>query len=97
MLNSPSNSTLLADLSPEHMRGRYQGVFSLSWQGAAALTPLLGGLVQQHLGTRWLWLGCAAIGVVVAAAQAVSGPSRERRSAELRTAEAPAMPEPVAA
>jgi MFS family permease len=97
MLNSPSNSTLLADLSPEHMRGRYQGVFSLSWQGAAALTPVLGGLVQQHLGTRWLWLGCAAIGVVVAAAQAVSGPSRERRSAEMRIAEAPATPEPVAA
>jgi MFS family permease len=95
MLNSPSNSTLLADLSPARLRGRYQGVFSLSWQGAAALTPVLGGLVQQHLGTRWLWLGCGAIGAVVAVAQALSGPARERRTAELRTVEAPVAREPV--
>jgi MFS family permease len=95
MLNSPSNSTLLADLSPARMRGRYQGVFSLSWQGAAAVTPVLGGLVQQHLGTRWLWLGCGAIGAVVAVAQAMSGPSRERRTAQLRAAAAPAPREPV--
>jgi MFS family permease len=88
MLNSPSNSTLLAELSPARMRGRYQGVFSLSWQGAAALAPVVGGLVQQHAGSRWLWLGCGAVGALVAAGQVVSGPARERRTARLRAAEA---------
>jgi len=95
MLNSPSNSTLVADLSPARMRGRYQGVFALSWQGAAALTPVLGGLVVEHAGARWLWLGCGGIGVVVAIGQARSGRSRERRTAELRAAEAVAPREPV--
>jgi MFS family permease len=87
MLNSPSSSTLLADLSPARMRGRYQGVFSLSWQGAAALTPVLGGLVVEHAGARWLWLGCGGIGAVVAIGQALSGRSRDRRTAQLRAAE----------
>jgi MFS family permease len=97
MLGSPSNSTLLADLSPMRMRGRYQGVFSLSSQGAAAaLTPILGGLVLQHAGRRWLWLGCAAVGAVVAIGQALSGPSRERRIAQLRAAQAPDPRERVA-
>ncbi len=95
MLNSPSNSTLLADLSPARMRGRYQGVFSLSWQGAAALTPVLGGLVVEHAGARWLWLGCAGIGGLVAVGQVLSAPSRDRRTAQLRAAEAPASRVPV--
>jgi MFS family permease len=96
MLNSPSNSTLLAELSPARMRGRYQGVFSLSWQGAAALAPILGGLVQQHLGSRWLWLGCGAVGAAVALAQLLAAPSRERRTAELRAMEATSRRDPVA-
>jgi MFS family permease len=84
MLNSPANSTTLAELSPVLMRGRYQGVFSLSWQLAAALGPIVGGFVQQHAGSAWLWAGCAAVGVVVAGGQVLSGPARARRAAALR-------------
>ncbi|MET8349806.1 MULTISPECIES: MFS transporter [unclassified Micromonospora] len=84
MLNSPSNSTLIAELSPAELRGRYQGVFSLSWQIAGACAPILGGLVREHAGNATLWLACAAIGVVTAVAHLVSGPARERRAATLR-------------
>jgi MFS family permease len=84
MLQTPANSTLIAELSPAALRGRYQGVNSLSWSGAAALAPIAGGFVQQHLGSTVLWLGCAGIGVVVAAGQLASGPARERRAAALR-------------
>ncbi|MFE9954724.1 MDR family MFS transporter [Micromonospora sp. NPDC005299] len=86
MLNSPSNATLIAELSPAALRGRYQGAFSLSWQLAGATAPVLGGLVREHAGNTALWLGCAAIGVVMAVAHLVSGPARERRAARLRTA-----------
>jgi MFS family permease len=107
MLNAPANSTLLAELSPTAMRGRYQGVFSLSWSVAAFLAPTLGGFVQQHAGNTALWLACGATGLIVAAAQVVSGPARERRAAQLRISAAPATaarplapsgtePEPVA-
>ncbi|MEU8182418.1 MFS transporter [Micromonospora sp. NPDC049044] len=84
MLNSPSNSTLIAELSPAELRGRYQGVFSLSWQIAGASAPILGGLVREHAGNDALWYGCAALGVLTAVAHLVSGPARERRAAALR-------------
>ncbi|TDC65882.1 MFS transporter [Micromonospora sp. KC207] len=98
MLNSPSNSTLVAELSPADLRGRYQGVLSLSWQVAGATAPIFGGLVRQQAGNAALWLGCAAIGVVMAVAHLVSGPARERRAAALRPSTEPARPaEPLTA
>jgi MFS family permease len=90
MLNSPSNSTLIAELSPAALRGRYQGVFSLSWSVAGMAAPVAGGFVREHAGNATLWLGCAAIGAFVAFAHLASGPARERRATELRPQTAPA-------
>lgn len=95
MLQSPSNSTLVAELSPAALRGRYQGVNSLSWSAGSALAPIVGGFVQQHLGSAVLWLGCAAIGLLVAVGQIASGPARERRASALRLAQQ-ATTQPVA-
>ncbi|MFI7603833.1 MDR family MFS transporter [Micromonospora sp. NPDC049366] len=92
MLNSPSNATLIAELSPADLRGRYQGVFGLSWQVAGAGAPILGGLVREHLGNTTLWAACAAIGGVMAVAHLISGPARERRAATLRHAPQPVVP-----
>ncbi|WP_326549597.1 MDR family MFS transporter [Micromonospora sp. NBC_01813] len=92
MLNSPSNATLIAELTPAALRGRYQGVFSLSWSVAAFAAPITGGFVWQYAGNTALWLGCAAIGGVVAVGQLIAGPARERRAAELRSAAVVAPP-----
>jgi predicted MFS family arabinose efflux permease len=103
MLHSPSTSTLVARLSPAALRGRYQGVLSLSWSIAAFAAPTLGGLVQEHAGSRALWLGCGAVAVVAAGAHLVSGPARERRARALDAgleavpARGPAEPEPALA
>jgi MFS family permease len=101
MMQTPSNATLIAELSPAALRGRYQGVNSLSWSAGAALAPITGGFVQEHLGNAALWLGCAAVGAAVAVGQLLSGPARERRAAELRRAGAvatiPAIPPPSTA
>jgi MFS family permease len=83
MINAPANSTLLAELSPAALRGRYQGVFALSWSIAGFAAPIVGGFLQEHTGNSALWLACAGIGVVVAAAQVISGPARERRARAL--------------
>ncbi|AVT30016.1 MFS transporter [Plantactinospora sp. BC1] len=87
MLNSPSNSTLIAELSPAALRGRYQGLFSLSWSVATFAAPVAGGFVREQFGNSALWLGCAVLGGVVAVAHLLSGPARERRVTALRTAE----------
>jgi MFS family permease len=84
MLQSPSNSAVIAELSPPALRGRYQGVSALSWSLASAVAPVGGGYVQEHLGDAVLWLSCAGIGVLVALGQLAAGPARERRAAQLR-------------
>jgi MFS family permease len=93
MLNSPSNSTLIAELSPAELRGRYQGVFSLAWSAASFGAPIAGGFLQEHAGSTALWLSCAGVGLVVAAGHLLSGPSRERRAAQLRAAQIAARDE----
>ncbi|MGE5829231.1 MAG: MDR family MFS transporter [Micromonosporaceae bacterium] len=84
MLNSPSNSATNAELSPADLRGRYQGVFSLSWSAASFAAPILGAVVLQYLGNTALWLGCLGLSGVVAVMHLHAGPARERRAAELR-------------
>lgn len=95
MLQSPSFSALVAELSPAALRGRYQGVSSLSWSAGAAVAPIGGGFVQEHLGDATLWLGCFVVCAVAAAGQLASGPARERRIARLRVAEAALTPDEV--
>jgi MFS family permease len=97
MLNSPSNSATMAELSPGHLRGRYQGVFSLSWSVAGFAAPILGAAVQQHLGNTVLWLGCLGVTLAVAVVHVLSGPARERRAAQVRAIDAAMADGPVVA
>lgn len=68
ILFSPVNASIVATLSPTHLRGRYQGAFTITWSLAAMLSPLFGSSLIPLIGHRALWLGCAAIGLLVAAA-----------------------------
>jgi predicted MFS family arabinose efflux permease len=95
MLQAPSNSALMAELSPVALRGSYQGASALSWAGASAIAPIAGGYVQEHAGHAVLWLAGGAIGLLVAAGHLLARPSRIRRVAEVAAAEAP-MPAPTA-
>ncbi|WP_338697895.1 MFS transporter [Streptomyces sp. Q6] len=67
MVNAPTQSGLVARLSPAEGRGRYQGVYTMSWSAAALVAPLAGGWVLDSAGAGWLWAGCAALGTVTAA------------------------------
>ncbi|MEW2292206.1 MFS transporter [Streptomyces sp. NPDC006743] len=66
MINAPTQTGLVVRLSPVHGRGRYQGVYSLSWSLAALVAPLMSGAVIDRLGARWLWGMCAAVGMAAA-------------------------------
>ncbi|WP_369358091.1 MDR family MFS transporter [Streptomyces sp. cg2] len=67
IINSPTQMGLVVRLSPVHGRGRYQGMYSLSWSVASLTAPLLGGTVIDHYGPDALWAGCAVVGTVAAA------------------------------
>lgn len=96
MLQSPSNAATVAALSPPGLRGRYQGLNSLSWAVGGALAPILGGLVLQKGGGAILWGGCFVLCAAVAAGQLLAGPGRIRRALRLQADEDPA-PETTAA
>ncbi|GAB7031727.1 MFS transporter [Streptomyces sp. NPDC021749] len=66
IINSPTQMGLVVRLSPVHGRGRYQGMYALSWSIASLTAPLLGGTVIDHYGADTLWAGCAAVGTVAA-------------------------------
>ncbi|MFB7595684.1 MDR family MFS transporter [Streptomyces sp. NPDC056160] len=66
MINAPTQTGLVVRLSPVHGRGRYQGVYTLSWSLAALVAPLMSGAVIDDLGAEWLWGMCAVVGTVAA-------------------------------
>ncbi|MCN9244036.1 MFS transporter [Streptomyces sp. RY43-2] len=62
IVNAPTQTGLVVRLSPVHGRGRYQGMYTLSWAVAALTAPLMSGFVIDRLGAEWLWGMCALIG-----------------------------------
>jgi MFS family permease len=78
---------IVADLSPAHLRGRYQGVGSFAFSGAALVAPILGGWTYEELGGPSLWLACAVVSFAAAIGHLVIAPARAQRLAELRAAD----------
>ncbi|GFN05852.1 hypothetical protein Smic_44080 [Streptomyces microflavus] len=66
IVNAPTQTGLVVQLSPAQGRGRYQGVYTMSWSVAALVAPLMSGFVIDHYGAAWLWGACAVIGTVAA-------------------------------
>ncbi|MGW1408004.1 MDR family MFS transporter [Streptomyces sp. NPDC002403] len=62
IVNSPIQSSLVVRLSPARGRGRYQGMYTMSWSAAALIAPLMSGQVIDRFGAQWLWGACAVLG-----------------------------------
>lgn len=80
----PTASAVVADLAPAAQRGRYQGVYAMSFGVASCLGPLLGVAVLHHAGGRALWFGCFAVMLLVTVGQFVLGPALTAREADVR-------------
>ncbi|MFF0216451.1 MDR family MFS transporter [Streptomyces vinaceus] len=66
IINSPTQMGLVARLSPLHGRGRYQGMYTMSWAVAALVAPLMAGTMIDRWGAGWLWASMAVLGTVAA-------------------------------
>ncbi|MFI9762489.1 MDR family MFS transporter [Streptomyces sp. NPDC051963] len=62
IVNAPTQTGLVVRLSPLHGRGRYQGMYTMSWAVASLVAPLMSGLVIDRWGAEWLWGLCAVVG-----------------------------------
>ncbi len=88
MANSPATSAVVAELSPAHLRGRYQSMLSLAFTLASMGAPIVGGFVIERYGDSPLWIGCFVVGMAAAIGHVVAGPARARRARLLRESEA---------
>ncbi|MFC4505532.1 MULTISPECIES: MDR family MFS transporter [Streptomyces] len=71
IVNAPTQTGLVVALSPTHGRGRYQGMYTLSWAVASLVAPMTSGFVIDRFGAEWLWGMCAVVGTAAGAGYAV--------------------------
>ena len=77
-------ASVVAGLAPAHLRGRYMGVFGMSFGLAALFAPLLGTQVLEHLGEAALWTGCAVAGSASGVGLLLVSGVADRRSGSVR-------------
>ncbi|MER6561513.1 MFS transporter [Streptomyces sp. NPDC001027] len=71
IVNAPTQTGIVVRLSPTHGRGRYQGMYTLSWAVASLVAPVMSGVVIDRFGAEWLWGLCAVVGTAAGVGYAV--------------------------
>ena len=84
MVWSPVGPAISNELAPEHLRGRYNAVGSLTWSLAGSVGPAFGGLMlNRHLPYQWvsiLVLGCAVSAFLAGRLRGQLTPSQDGRA-----------------
>lgn len=62
LIFAPINPTIVSDFAPPHLRGRYQGAFSLTWSLAMMTAPVIAPMVVEASSLRTFWLLCLVLG-----------------------------------
>ena len=89
-LLSPVASAEVADLAPEALRGRYMGVWTVVWNGGAALGPAFGGWAMDHIGGRQAFVALLVVGLAGTASFLALAPGWRRRKNKAAEARATA-------
>lgn len=61
ILMMPNSMTYVANLASAELRGRYMGVYGLTWRVGAASGPLMGGLLNDNLSSQAVWVAAAVL------------------------------------
>ena len=94
MIIVPTSQTLAANFAPEDMRGRYMGIFGVTWMIPATIGPGAAGVILDNYNPNLLWyIGGALCGVSALAYYAL----HLRLGHQERFQPAPDEVEPVAA
>ena len=67
MIITPIVQTLIANISPDDMRGRYMAAYHLSWGIAMSIGPLAAGIIIDNYNPNWVWYAggiiCSSVAV----------------------------------
>jgi MFS family permease len=64
VLLGPVAAAVVSDMAPEAIRGRYNGAWTIVWNGGASLAPAFGGWSMQTLGGRPTFAIVGAVGLL---------------------------------
>ncbi|MFQ6001890.1 MAG: MFS transporter, partial [Anaerolineae bacterium] len=64
MIFVPTSTAFVADVAPLTMRGRYMGVFGITWGIAFGVGPVLGGYVSDNLAPFYIWYEAFILGLL---------------------------------
>jgi MFS family permease len=81
IIAAPVNSTVVTNMAAPEARGRYQGVYGMSWALASMAGPIAGAAVFDHAGATALWNGCLGSGIVIAIGYLATASGRRARGA----------------
>jgi MFS family permease len=88
LLIAPTGTAYAANAAPPDMRGRYMGLYGLTWGVAFGIGPVFGGWLNDNVGPSATWIGGMLVGLVAVAgflllegvqAQAARGRESEAR------------------
>jgi MFS family permease len=82
MIMIPTSTALTANLAPPQMRGRYMGIYGLTWSIGFGIGPVLGGYLNDNLAPVAIWYGGFLIGLAATAGFALLARSVRRTGAE---------------
>ncbi|MFJ9466662.1 MDR family MFS transporter [Streptomyces caniferus] len=86
---SSVNQAVIASLAPAPLRGRYYGLYGMTWSTASLVAPLLGTWLLQF-GATALWAACVLLCLGAAASQWLLGPKIRARAGASLSSEAAA-------
>jgi MFS family permease len=76
---SPAGSETVAGLAPIETRGRYQGVYAMSFGLSACIGPFVGSHLLAAAGSTGLWGACLGLTIVAALGVLATAPGRRAR------------------
>jgi MFS family permease len=89
--HGPAHQALVAEIAPDHLRGRYFAVHSLSWGLAGTVGPAVGGFLLASSPFA-LWPAAAAVCLLAALGALRTEPLVPERFRRIPRSEAPAPP-----
>ena len=82
MVAAPVGYAFVADMAPNHMRGRYQGLYAVVFGAGGILGPAMGTYLFAHV-EAWFWGLCGGLGLASALLVLAVRPARPRPSDEI--------------
>jgi MFS family permease len=66
LIFAPSSTAFAADVAPEAMRGRYMGVYGMSYGLTFGLAPAVGGIINDSVGPVAVWYSMTGVALLSA-------------------------------